>query len=302
MRAPATGVTGSTTRTVTSSARSKKIGGPETGLRAGTTRHTGCHARNAVQTQKKTAEEELRRAQAERNRLEQDRKRWKRKRGPRMPRKSRLRMKRSAGLRRSVRSSNRIESSSSRKKRPRKPPNGRPRIKAQKSAQVENNQLEKERKRIEVEKNPAETDVKQSTSSQHSTLTATTQDVTKLATSHEGTYSGRLCNLFTFVGDKAPACWPLALVVRNGIIEGNWISKSMKPAKAYGTAGDDGSVQLNLASWTLNGLPGQRGFCSAASSTALSQLPETGTPAAVKLMGELEPDSLTVPTWPYRKT
>ena len=120
---------------------------------------------------------------------------------------------------------------------------------------MENNQIEKEKKRIEAEKKPAETEVKQATSSQHKTLTATTQAVTKLAASHDGTYSGRLCNLFTFVGDKAPACWPLALGVRNGIIEGSWISKSMKPAKAYGTVGDDGSVQLNLASWTLNGLP-----------------------------------------------
>jgi len=89
-------------------------------------------------------------------------------------------------------------------------------------------------------------------------LTATAEDMPKLVASHDGTYSGQLCNLFTIVGEKAPRCWPLDIVVRNGIIEGNWISwisKSMKPAKAYGTVGDDGSVKLNLASWTSKGFP-----------------------------------------------
>lgn len=44
-------------------------------------------------------------------------------------------------------------------------------------------------------------------------------------------------------------------MVRNGIAEGNWINRAMKTCKAYGTVGEDGSIQLNLAAWTLNGLP-----------------------------------------------
>jgi hypothetical protein len=76
----------------------------------------------------------------------------------------------------------------------------------------------------------------------------------KFAASHNGTYSGRLCNQFP---DKAPECWQVALVVLNGIAEGSWIHTTKKAAWARGTVAADGSVKLNLESWTTSGTPAE---------------------------------------------
>ena len=50
------------------------------------------------------------------------------------------------------------------------------------------------------------------------------------------------------VPTKAPFCWPVALVVQNGMAEGSWISPAGKgkTATARGTVAADGSVRLNL--------------------------------------------------------
>jgi hypothetical protein len=73
-----------------------------------------------------------------------------------------------------------------------------------------------------------------------------------LMASHDGTYSGQLCYP---VPNKPPFCWAVALVVRNGIAEGSWISPAQKTATATGTIAADGSVQLNLETWTREGTP-----------------------------------------------
>jgi len=117
----------------------------------------------------------------------------------------------------------------------------------------ERTQLEQERKRLEAEKQAAEAARKQAEASQRAAST-TAKNEPKLAASHDGTYSGRLCNQFP---NKAPVCWPVALVVRNGIAEGSWISRTKKTARARGTISADGSIQLNLAGWTPSGTPAQ---------------------------------------------
>ncbi len=113
-------------------------------------------------------------------------------------------------------------------------------------AQEERTQLEQEYKRIEAEK--------QAAANQQAAATAA-KDAPKPGTSHDGTYGGRLCNLFTRPGDNTPACWRVMLEVRNGIAEGSWISKSQQTATAHGTIADDGSVKLNLAGWSPTGSP-----------------------------------------------
>ena len=60
----------------------------------------------------------------------------------------------------------------------------------------------------------------------------------------DGTYSGQLC---THLKDKPrPLCWPAALVVRNGIAEGNWSGASNKMATAKGTIAPNGALELKL--------------------------------------------------------
>ena len=199
-----------------------------------------------LQAQKLAAEEELRHAQEERNRIEQDRKLLE------AEKKAAEAAKRQASdeaLRRAQEERTQLEQD-------------RKLLKAEKAAaeaarrqaadealrrsQEERLQLEKERKRIEAEK--------QAAASQQSAA-AITRDAPKIGMSHDGTYGGRLCNLFTRTGENEPACWRVKLVVRNGIAEGVWISKSQQPAKAHGTIADDGSVKLNLAGWTPKGKP-----------------------------------------------
>lgn len=116
-------------------------------------------------------------------------------------------------------------------------------------AQEERAQLEQERKRLEAERQAAEAARKQVDASQRATSTLT-KDAPKPVASHDGSYSGRLCNE---IPNKSPFCWPVPLEVRNGIVEGSWISRTKKPASARGTVAADGLLQLNLAALAPNG-------------------------------------------------
>ena len=177
-----------------------------------------------LQAQKLAAEEGQRRALEERNRVEQDRKLLE---AERRAAEAAKRQAADEALRRAQEERNKLEQ--------------------------ERTQLEQERKRLEAEKQAAEADRKQAEASQRAAPTAA-KDASKLAASHDGTYSGRLCNQFP---NKAPVCWPVALVVRNGIAEGSWISSTKKTSRARGTVAADGSVQLNLAGWTPSGSPAE---------------------------------------------
>ena len=97
-----------------------------------------------------------------------------------------------------------------------------------------------ERKRFEV-------------ATQHAASTAPKEE-SKLELSHDGSYSGQLCTQLPY---KEPFCWPVALVVRNGIAEGSWINAATKTSRATGTIAADGSVQLNLTGWTPTGKPAE---------------------------------------------
>ncbi len=112
--------------------------------------------------------------------------------------------------------------------------------------QEERTRVEQERQRLETEKQAVEAAKRQVAAAE-----SAAQEVPKLAVSHDGTYSGRLCNQFP----SKPQCWPVALVVRNSIVEGSWISSSQKTARVRGTVATDGSVRLNLATWTPSGTP-----------------------------------------------
>ena len=75
----------------------------------------------------------------------------------------------------------------------------------------------------------------------------------KSAAQYEGTYNGQLCNHFK--NDAKPNCWPVALVVRNGIAEGSWLSQVQKTSTASGTVTADGTVELKVMGWTRGGSP-----------------------------------------------
>jgi hypothetical protein len=142
----------------------------------------------------------------------------------------------------------------------------------QRRALEERNKLEQERKRFEAVKHAAE-EAKRETplqaqkpiaeetprraledrkrsepATQHAASTAAKED-----SPHDGSYSGQLCTQLL----KGPFCWPVALVVRNGIAEGSWISASQKTSRATGTIAADGSVQLNLSGWSPSGNPAE---------------------------------------------
>ena len=199
-----------------------------------------------LQAQKLAAEEELRRAQEERNRLEEDRKLLD---AEKRAAEAAKRQAADEALRRAHEERTQLEQDRKLLKAEKAAAEAARRQAADEAlrrAQEARLQLEKERKRIEAEK--------QAAASQKGAA-AITKDVPKIETSHDGTYGGRLCNLFTRPGENEPACWRVKLVVRNGIAEGVWISKSQQQAKAHGTIADDGSVKLNLAGWTRNGKP-----------------------------------------------
>jgi hypothetical protein len=186
-----------------------------------------------LQAQKLSAEEGQRRAQEERNRVEQDRKLFEAER--------------------------RVTDAAKRQAAE----------EALRRAQEERTQLAQERKLIETEKQAAGAARKQADASQRPASTAA-KDAPKLAVSNDGAYRGRLCNQFP--ADKVPDCWQVALTVRNGIVEGSWISKTKKMAKVRGTVAADSSVKLNLEGWTQSG---------------------TGTPVEALLLGRIADGVIT---------
>ena len=147
----------------------------------------------------------------------------------------------------------------------------------QRHALEERNKLEQERKLLEAEKHAAEKAKREAqlqtqklmagetqhrapeerkrfeVATQHSASTAS-KEASKLELSHDGSYSGQLCTQLSY---KGPFCLPVALMVRNGIAEGSWISASTKTSRATGTIAADGSVQLNLTGWTPTGKPAE---------------------------------------------
>jgi class 3 adenylate cyclase len=207
-----------------------------------------------LQAQKQAAEEGLRRAQEERDRIEQDRKLLEAEK-----RTADAAKKQAADevLHRAQEERAQLEQDRKQLKAEKAAAEAAKRHAAdevQHRAQEERTQRD-QTKRVEAENQSAGTDMKQATASQPAAPPATKEETPKIAGTYDGTYSGRVCNLFTFPGDKTPACWQLALVVRNGVAEGSWITRAMKQAKANGTVGNDGSVHLNLDAWTLKGFP-----------------------------------------------
>ena len=80
--------------------------------------------------------------------------------------------------------------------------------------QEERNRLEQDRKLIENEKRAADAAKMQAAT--------TAPAAPKSAAHYDGTYNGQLCNHFK--NNRQPFCWPVALVVRNGIAEGSRVS------------------------------------------------------------------------------
>ena len=73
--------------------------------------------------------------------------------------------------------------------------------------------------------------------------------------SYNGTYTGRLCTQFL---NKEPGCWTVVLVVRDGVVEGNYVNNpTKKTAQASGTVVANGAFELKLASWTSKGDPNE---------------------------------------------
>jgi len=72
------------------------------------------------------------------------------------------------------------------------------------------------------------------------------------AARYDGTYNGRLCSQ---PRNKAPHCWPVDLIVRNGVADAEWLSRTKNPSKATGSIAADGALNMKLAAWTADGNP-----------------------------------------------
>ena len=72
------------------------------------------------------------------------------------------------------------------------------------------------------------------------------------AARYDGTYNGRLCNQ---PPNRPLHCWPVTLIVRNGIAEAEWLSRSKNTSSATGRIESDGALSLKLAAWTPKGAP-----------------------------------------------
>ncbi|MFH0994514.1 MAG: adenylate/guanylate cyclase domain-containing protein [Pseudomonadota bacterium] len=163
-----------------------------------------------LQARKLAVDEELRRAQEERNRVELDRKLLD---AEKIASDAAKRQVADEALRRAQEERNRVEQERKQLKAERLALETAEAEKRQAAAEVlrraqdEHRQLNQERKRIEAEKQSADASKKQSAASQQTASTTTAKDAQKPAASYDGTYSGRVCNLFTLAGDKGPACW-----------------------------------------------------------------------------------------------
>lgn len=172
-----------------------------------------------LQAQKMAADEAARRAQDERNKLEQDRKLLEQE-------------KRAAMLARQQAADE-----------------------AQRRAQAQQAQLAQERQRLDAEKQALAAAGKQAEDRQRAAPVATARPNASVPfTANDGSYAGRLCN---HAPGKTPYCWPIALTVRGGVVDGSWPSSStQKTARARGAVAADGSFQLQLSAWApTNGTP-----------------------------------------------
>jgi class 3 adenylate cyclase len=114
-------------------------------------------------------------------------------------------------------------------------------------AQDERARLEQDRKRLEAERRAAA-----APAAPAAPAPAAGPSVPTALARYDGIYPGQLCNQFR---DKAPNCWRVELLVRNGAIAGNWLSPTKKPSQASGKVAADGTVELNLSSWTRQEAP-----------------------------------------------
>jgi class 3 adenylate cyclase len=116
-------------------------------------------------------------------------------------------------------------------------------------AQDERNRVEQDRKQLENEKRAAEATKKQAEASQRAVPVAPVAP--KPTAQYDGTYDGELCNFSP--GNVKASCWKVALSVRNGMIEGNWLGPLQQPSKASGTVTAGGGIDMKLAGWTRQG-------------------------------------------------
>jgi hypothetical protein len=202
------------------------------------------------EAQKLAGEEGLRRAQEERNRIEQERRQLE---TERRAAEAAKRLAAEEDLRRAQEERGRLGQERLRLDTEKQAAEAAKRQAAEEALRraQERSQLDQERARLEVDRQAAEAARRQVEASQRAAAAAV-KEAPKIGALYDGTYRGRLCNQ---VPNKAPVCWPVALVVQGGVVEGSWISKTKKTSTARGTVAADGSVQLNLAAWISGGSP-----------------------------------------------
>jgi class 3 adenylate cyclase len=67
---------------------------------------------------------------------------------------------------------------------------------------------------------------------------------------HDGLYSGELCNR----SSGSRQCWPVALTVSKGVVEGSWVSRTKNTSSARGSI-SEGALRLTLEGWNARGVP-----------------------------------------------
>jgi len=165
-----------------------------------------------LQAHKQAAEETLRRAQEERNRLDQDRKL----------------------LETETRAADAAKKQAA--------------DETLRRVQEERDRLEQDRKQLDTDKRAADA-AKQQAAARQRAAPAAPQSTAQ----YDGIYNGQLCTHVQ--NNPKPNCFSLALVVRNGIVEGNWASPTKKASKATGTVAANGTFELNLAAWSRDERP-----------------------------------------------
>ena len=142
-------------------------------------------------------------------------------------------------------------------------------------AQEERGRLEQDRKLLDTEKRAAEAAKKQ-TASTPPALPMTpaapaappAKAASKSAAQYDGTYGGQFCN---YSPDNVKQnCWSVALVVRNGIVEGDWLGPTRKPAKASGSVAANGALELSVSSRTPQDGPANAVLAGRVADNAIS--------------------------------
>lgn len=121
---------------------------------------------------------------------------------------------------------------------------------AARRAQEESDRLAQERKLLDAEKRAVAASSKPPPAAARAGNASAAKEG---AAAVDGTYNGRLCNYFK--DDRKPVCWPVELLVRNGLVEGRWLSRTKNVSKANGTVAADGLLGLKLSAWTSDGIP-----------------------------------------------